>query len=91
MIGAIVALAIFSCIVFLLLVQRERENVRNLDRERAWERERKSLLDRIQHPERLQIDALPHEPVQPPRDAAELAYVGHEVPSFVDVGENGNG
>jgi hypothetical protein len=85
MIEAIVALAI---IVALLLFQRERENIRGVTRERAWERERKSLLDRIQFPERVQVEAGPYEPVEPPIDAAELAYVGQEVPEFLSVGSD---
>jgi hypothetical protein len=85
MIEAVIALAI---IVFLLLFQRERENVRSAVRERAWERERKSLLDRIQHPERVQVAAGTLAPIEPPIDAAELAYVGQEVPSFVNVGSD---
>jgi hypothetical protein len=83
MIPAIVALAI---ICILLLIQREREHSRWATRENAWDRERRSLSDRIQHPERAQIEPGPVEPIEPPIDAAELAYVGQEVPEFVSVG-----
>lgn len=52
-------------------------------------RERKSLLDRIQHPERVQVEAASPVEHEPPRDLAELAMVGREVPEFIQVGENG--
>jgi hypothetical protein len=50
-------------------------------------RERARLLDRIQHPERVQIEAREgHETPDIPKDAAELAAVGTIVPEFVRVG-----
>src|ERR1700758_2483655 len=49
--------------------------------------ERRALLDRIQHPERIQVQADPdYTPPEPPPDAAELAMVGRIVPEFVHVG-----
>ncbi len=80
-------MTLLVCIGFgsfvLLLLFREREMRRERE---AWEQERKSLLDRIQHPEVHQIE--PGEIVEhePPRDASELAMVGLEVPEFVNVG-----
>lgn len=83
MLAAIVLLAI---VIILLLLQRERELIRNVSRETSWQRERKSLLDRIQFPERIQVEPGPLEPVDVPIDAAELAHVGEVVPHFVNVG-----
>lgn len=88
-----VAVAVCATVVIVaLLVLRDRENdawreiVANLSL-RALE-ERASLLDRIQHPERVQVQGTPdgYEPPEPPPDAAELAYIGQEVPDFVSVG-----
>jgi len=87
------AVAAFAAVVIVaLLVLREHEN-------NAWGEivtkllqsaadERASLLDRIQHPERVQVQGTPdgYEPPEPPPDAAELAYIGQEVPDFVSVG-----
>lgn len=54
---------------------------------RFAEKERRSLLERIQHPELRQLD-IPegYEPPEIPADAAELAFVGQEVPEFIHVG-----
>lgn len=49
-------------------------------------RERAKLLDRIQHPERVQVEPGDWETHDPPKDAAELAAVGTIVPEFVQVG-----
>ncbi len=69
---------------FLVLFARERE----IRREReAWETERQSLLDRIQHPairHTATVEDWEHE--EPPKDLAELAQVGQVVPEFVNVG-----
>jgi hypothetical protein len=48
--------------------------------------ERSELLTRIQHPERVLVG--PSEPVvhEEPKDSAEMAWVGQEVPEFVQVG-----
>jgi hypothetical protein len=56
-----------------------------LERER-WEAERRSLLDRIQFPEARQVER--GEPVEHelPKDPAEMAFVGQEVPEFINVG-----
>jgi hypothetical protein len=48
--------------------------------------ERAKLLDRIQHPERVQVEPGDWETPDPPKDAAELAAVGTIVPEFVQVG-----
>lgn len=54
--------------------------------------ERRSLMDRIQHPERIQVvPAADYRPPQPPKDEAELAFVGQMVPEFVSVGSPGTG
>ena len=66
-----------------LILYRAREE-RDLILGRTMQ-ERASLLDRVQHPEYHQV-ALPALPSEPPRDAAEMAYVGTEVPEFVKVG-----
>lgn len=52
----------------------------------AFTAERRSLLDRIQHPELHQIETGEITFTEPPKDTAELAYVGQEVPEFIDVG-----
>ena len=62
--------------------------MRLLEREREKHREEvASLLDRIQHPEVRQVEPIYSEPVEPPKDAAELAMIGHIVPTGYDVGE----
>lgn len=48
--------------------------------------ERQTLLDRIQHPERPRVPVVEREPIEPPKDSAELAYVGGIVPDSVQVG-----
>jgi hypothetical protein len=54
--------------------------------------ERRSLMDRIQHPDRIQvIPSADYRPPKPPRDEAELAHVGQMVPEFVQVGTPGTG
>lgn len=66
---------------------RSKQWVELLERERAEHRkEIARLLDRIQHPTTHQVE--PGEIVEhePPRDAAEMAWVGAEVPEFVQVG-----
>jgi hypothetical protein len=78
-----VALAAF---VILLVLLRERD-ARLLERLLvATAAERSSLLDRIQHPERAQVTPVEREPIDPPRDSAELAFVGQIVPEGVQVG-----
>jgi hypothetical protein len=55
-------------------------------REEARE-ERRQLADRIQHPERVQVQPrADYVPPELPKDMAELAYVGGIVPEFVNVG-----
>jgi hypothetical protein len=88
MIYIIVAQAVILCIL-LLLHQREvahwREIVWNMSVREATERA--SLLDRIQHPEIRQVES--SEPIvhEQPKDLAEMAWVGQEVPEFVKVGD----
>lgn len=54
----------------------------------AFERERKSLLDRIQFPSVRQVEGDGEtEVAEVPRDAAELQWVGEVVPEFVNVGD----
>lgn len=51
------------------------------------EQERRSLLDRIQHPHVRQVDTGDRDVIaESPRDAAEFAQVGAIVPDFVHVG-----
>jgi hypothetical protein len=67
----------------------ERDRMReqfNLERQ-AWGRERKELLDRIQHPETRVVSSMPAVEYEAPKDAAELAQVGQEVPYGVQVGD----
>lgn len=78
-----------AAIVALLVLLRERD-ARQLERLlEATARERRSLLDRIQHPQRVQVAPVEREPVEPPRDGAEMAYVGQIVPEGVQVGTDG--
>jgi hypothetical protein len=49
--------------------------------------ERRQLADRIQHPERVQVQPRPdYVPPEPPRDLAEMAHIGGIVAEFVHVG-----
>ena len=48
--------------------------------------ERAKLLDRIQFPEVRQVEAGEPTSYEAPKDEAELAYVGQEVPEFINVG-----
>ena len=58
-----------------------------LETERKEHREEvQKLLDRIQHPEVRQVQPLPSEPVDPPKDAAEMAFLGEQVPEGYEVG-----
>lgn len=59
-----------------------------MDRERdRHAKELQRFADRIQHPEVRQVDPGPVVDVEPPKDAAEMAWVGEVVPEFVHVGE----
>jgi hypothetical protein len=53
--------------------------------------ERQTLLDRIQHPERPRVPVVEREPIEPPKDSAELAYVGGIVPEGIHVGTEPDG
>jgi hypothetical protein len=48
--------------------------------------ERASLLDRIQHPEARQVEAGEVREYEPPKDTAEMAFIGQEVPYGYQVG-----
>ena len=61
-----------------------------------WAEERAMLLvqvnrmaDRIQHPEVRQVEAVDPVAYDPPKDLAEMAFVGQEVPYGYDVGTDG--
>lgn len=70
----------------VLLLGRERD-ARMLERVlRAVERERASLLDRIQHPQIRQVEPVEQIVHEPSNDSVELAHVGMEVPDSVPVG-----
>jgi hypothetical protein len=62
----------------------------NAEQAARAEDERRSLLDRIQHPERQQVVAADPSTYEAPEatDAAELAQVGQIVPEFVNVGSH---
>lgn len=51
-----------------------------------WTEERRELLSRIQRPDLIPVRPVEHEDPEPPKDSAELAFVGQEVPEFVQVG-----
>ena len=87
---ALLALALYrqqiSHQIALTLAEREAR----IERERLLIEagaERRSLLDRIQHPTYHQPAPVAYADPDPPTDALELQYVGEEVPSFVHVGE----
>jgi hypothetical protein len=74
--------------LLLFLACREWMHDTHLKRQDTEARaERAKLLDRIQHPEIRQV--MPGEPVEyeTPKDEAEMAWVGQEVPEFVQVGD----
>lgn len=76
---AILVVFLILILIWLLLASQDRERGR-------WERERKSLLDRIQHPERIQVEPGAQVEFEPSKDEAELAYIGQVVPDGVQVG-----
>lgn len=76
---SIAILLVFLILIWMLLASQDRERGR-------WERERKSLLDRIQHPERVQVEPGTQVEFEPSKDEAELAYIGQVVPDGVQVG-----
>lgn len=71
------------------MFRREREQWMNLlaEEREAHRKERQELLNRIAHPERVIVDAQEPVVVEPPRDAAELAFIGREVPDGHSLGE----
>lgn len=77
--------------LILLLAFREHQHTRQTQTQiQEAQLERAQLLDRIQHPEVRQVQAGPQVDYEPPRDTAELAHVGMEVPEFVQVGSFAN-
>ena len=58
-----------------------------LEREQ-WAQERRELLNRIARPEILQFPPTADTTPPEPTDAAEMQWVGLEVPDFVKVGDN---
>lgn len=64
---------------WMTLVQKERSEHRA---------EIKELLNRIQHPERLPVEPAEQIIHDPPKDLAELAHIGQEVPTGIYVGED---
>jgi hypothetical protein len=92
------ALIVFGVYTIVLLLERNQHRrqteklieAHTIEREKTDERttmERKSLADRIQHPEHIQVAATTEAPAPyTPADAAEMAWVGHVVPDFVHVG-----
>ncbi len=75
----IAAVIILGLVIAALLVLRDRER-------QAYESTLRSLLDRIQFPESRQIVPGPQIAYEPPKDEAELAYVGGFVPDGISVG-----
>jgi hypothetical protein len=83
-------MTIIACVLAVALVVlyfAQTRQVNTLTREAA--RERAKLLDRIQHPELRQVEPGERTEYEPPKDTAELAYVGQEVPEFIQVGTTG--
>lgn len=80
---------IICLLVGALAVQQFQHSQNTRSLMAATSRERKSLLDRIQHPERIQVEPTPLVEHEVPQDLTELAMVGREVPEFIQVGENG--
>jgi len=71
----------------------EREMVRQrnqLERSQLLD-ERRELLNRIQHPQFVPTPQIAYEPPPPPKDLAELGFVGEEVPDFYKVGGMNDG
>jgi hypothetical protein len=82
----IAGLLIVALIALQFFHMRERDQIRT-----ETARERASLLERIQRPEIRQVEATYSPPPEIPQDAAELSWVGLEVPEFVNVGGEENG
>ena len=93
---AINVLLIALTVLFVLVLYRMTLN-HQVTVDKILERgrlERSILLDRIQHPHIRPVETSIFQATEPPRDAAELAWVGMEVPDHVHVGteeSNGNG
>lgn len=82
--------AALAGIILLLAVALVLEHQRHTDLiALLWQKaeaERRSLLDRIQHPTVRQVEPAEYEPPPPARDAAEFAHIGGVVPDNVHVG-----
>jgi len=75
----IAAVIILGLVIAALLILRDRE-------QKAHDSHVKGLLDRIQFPEVRQVAPGPQIDYVPPKDEAELAYVGGFVPDGISVG-----
>ena len=73
------AVVILGLIVIALLILRDRERT-------AHEAMLQSFADRVQHPEVRQVEAKDPIIYDPPKDEAEMAYVGQFVPDGISVG-----
>ena len=81
-------LLLVALIALQFLHMRERDQMRveqNLERA-AVAKERAQLLERIQRPEVRQVEPGEIQEMIPPKDVAEMAYVGEIVPEFIQVG-----
>lgn len=76
------------CICLLALVERQSRRTERLVSLIAAEalQERKSLLDRIQHPQRVQVTPMDNFEHQLPKDSVQWAHIGGVVPDGVDFG-----
>lgn len=72
--------------------QTERDKWMQLlaDEREAHRKERQELLNRLAKPD-IRVNDAPSEPrvVVPPRDFAELAFIGQEVPPGMNIGSEG--
>ena|SRR5215472_8341023 len=70
---------------WITLLREERE--RSDEAQQVLLGEIRKLVDRVQHPEIKHVEPIPdYTPPELPKDFAELAHVGEEVPEFVNVG-----
>ena len=80
----IAAIIILGLLIVVLLVLRDRER-------QAHEKLLQGFADRIQHPEVRQVQPWPHVEYETPKDLAEMAFVGQEVPAGYTVGMTDEG
>lgn len=84
----IIAGALAAIVVFLILaLYRQQVNHLNhvIQIEAEAKAERKSLMDRIQHPTIRQVEPMPQVEYVPPQDAAQFAMVGQTDGSMPEV------